>query len=338
MAKIQDGVQPSPAKGDIVIDEQIARTLVPRRPFGAHKWGVGGVVIVGGAPGYVGAPMLSAMAAQRAGAGIVSLAVPRGLVGTIATVVPEASFIPLSETESSHGARRAAEEIGTKLEKAAAIVIGPGLGQDEATDGLMAALFGAPSAASLIGFSGATASSVKGNSVGLLAATEKPIVIDADGLNWLAKQDDWVNRLPKGRCVLTPHVGEFSRLTGKTSAEITSDPLSLVRAYAAEWGQTVVLKYGFTVASDGNKAVIASDAPVSLATGGSGDVLAGTIGAFLAQGLTTMDAAALAIYAGCAAARSVEERTGTLGLVASDLPLAIASELAKLERGGKAQS
>lgn len=209
MAKHQDGVQPSPAKGDVVIDEQFARTLVPMRTFGAHKWGVGGVVIVGGAPGYLGAPMLSAMAAQRAGAGIVSLAVPRGLVGTIATVVPEASYIPLSETESSQGARRAAEEIGAKLEKASAVVIGPGLGQDEASDGLMAALFGAQSATSMIGFGSSAAASAKENSVGLLAATEKPIVIDADGLNWLAKQDNWASRLPKGRCVLTPHVGEF---------------------------------------------------------------------------------------------------------------------------------
>lgn len=127
-------------------------------------------------------------------------------------------------------------------------------------------------------------------------------------------------------------------MTGKTTTEITSDPLSLTRAFAAEWGQTVVLKHGYTVASDGTKAVIAVDAPVSLATAGTGDVLAGTIGAFLAQGLSPLDAAALAIYTGCAAARSVEERTGILGLVASDLPLAIASELAKLERGGKAQS
>ncbi len=338
MANNQVGVQPTPARGDIIVDEQFASTLVPRRHFGAHKWGVGGVVIVGGAPGYLGAPMLSAMAAQRAGAGIVSLAVPRGLVGSIATAVPEASFIPLAETESSHGARRAAEEIGTKLEQATAIVIGPGLGQDESSDGLMAALFGAPSAMSLIGFGSVAAASANEHSVGLLAASEKPIVIDADGLNWLAKQDDWSSRLPKGKCVLTPHVGEFSRLTGKAADEITEDPLSLARSYAAEWGQTVVLKYGYTVASDGAKSVIAADAPLSLATGGSGDVLAGTIGAFLAQGLAPLDAAALAIYVGCAAARNVEERTGVLGLVASDLPLAIAAELAELERIGKVQS
>ena len=282
--------------------------------------------------------MLAALAAQRAGAGVVSLAVPRGLVGSIATAVPEASFIPLSETESSHGARRAAEEIAKKLEKAKAIVVGPGLGEDEASDGLMAALFGAPSASSQIGFGTGSTASSRENTVGLLVASDKPIVIDADGLNWLAKQDDWSTRLPKGQCVLTPHVGEFSRLTGKPAEEIIDDPLNLARAFAAEWGQTVVLKFGYSVASDGSKAVIAADAPTSLATAGAGDVMAGTIGAFLAQGLAPLDAAALTLFAGSAAARRVEERTGTLGLVASDLPLAIAAELAALERGGKAES
>lgn len=338
MAKDQGSVRPTPAKGDIVLDEQYASTLLPRRSFGAHKWGVGGVIIVGGAPGYLGAPMLSAMAAQRAGAGIVSLAVPRGIVGSIATAVPEASFIPLSETESAQGARRAAEEVARKLDKAKAVVVGPGLGEDEASDGLMAALFGAPTATNLIGFGGGTGASTRDSAVGLLAASDKPIVIDADGLNWLAKQEDWASRLPKGRCVLTPHVGEFSRLTGKSPGEITDDPLSLARAFAAEWGQTVVLKYGFTVATDGKKAVIAADAPLSLATGGTGDVLAGVVGGLLAQGVAPLDAAALGIYAGGAAARRIEERTGTLGLVASDLPLAIAEELASLERIGKANA
>jgi hydroxyethylthiazole kinase-like uncharacterized protein yjeF len=338
VAKNQDGVQPTPAKGDVVVDEQYASTLIPRRSFGAHKWGVGGVVIVGGAPGYLGAPMLSAMAAQRAGAGIVSLAVPRGIVGSIATAVPEASFLPLSETESAHGARRAAEEIAKKLEKATAIVVGPGLGEDEASDGLMAALFGARSATTLIGFGSSVATQAHERDEGLLAASERPIVIDADGLNGLAKQEDWVSRIPKGRCVLTPHVGEFARLTGKSAGEITEDPLPLAREFAAAWGQTVVLKYGYTVATDGTRAVIAADAPLSLATGGTGDVFAGTIGAFLAQGMAPLDAAALAIYAGSAAARRVEERTGTLGLVASDLPGAIAAELATLERFGKAAS
>ncbi|HEY7035894.1 MAG TPA: NAD(P)H-hydrate dehydratase, partial [Thermomicrobiales bacterium] len=112
---------------------------------------------------------------------------------------------------------------------------------------------------------------------------------------------------------------------------VIADPIAVAKDAATRWGQTVVLKYGYTVATDGTRALVADDAPVSLATAGSGDVFAGTIGAFLAQGLAPLDAAGLALFAGPRAARIVEQRTGTLGLVASDLPMAIAEVLADLE-------
>ena len=134
--------------------------------------------------------------------------------------------------------------------------------------------------------------------------------------------------------MLTPHLGEMARLTTREASELAADPVEAARTAAREWGQTLVLKYGFTVATDGERAVIASDAPRSLATAGSGDVFAGVIGAFLAQGLEPLDAAALAIFVGSRAARRVEARFGTLGLLASDLPAAIAEELAVLEREG----
>lgn len=328
-------IRPVPGKGDSIADAALAIRLIPRRSFGAHKWGVGGLLIVGGAPGYIGAPILAAMAAQRAGAGILNLAVPRGVASVIASAVPEAAFLTLSETETAHGARRSAEEISGRLEKAAAIVIGPGLGEDESSDGLMAALFGASSANSSIGFGVAAAATAGTERRGLLTVSDRPILIDADGLNWLARQDEWWTLLPAGRCVLTPHLGEMSRLTGRTADELSADPLGAAKTAAAKWGQTVVLKYGFTVATDGDRAIIADDAPRSLASAGTGDVLAGTIGAFLAQGLAPLDAAALAIYVGCAAARRVEATMGTLGLIASDLPPAIAAELAVLERSSE---
>jgi NAD(P)H-hydrate repair Nnr-like enzyme with NAD(P)H-hydrate dehydratase domain len=123
----------------------------------------------------------------------------------------------------------------------------------------------------------------------------------------------------------------MSRLLDVPAEEITADPLGTVRTAASRWRQTVVLKYGYTAASDSERSVVAADAPLSLATAGSGDVLAGTIGACLAQGVPPLDAATLAIHVGGRAARRIERRTGTLGLVASDLPLAIAEELAVLE-------
>jgi NAD(P)H-hydrate epimerase len=157
-------------------------------------------------------------------------------------------------------------------------------------------------------------------------------VLDADALNWLSTQKEWWARLSGARLVLTPHVGEFARLTGLEAAKITASPVEVAAEFARRIGQVVVLKGSPTVASDGQRALVAEDAPESLAKAGTGDVFSGTIGAFLAQGLAPLEAAGLAMHVGCRAARLVEERTGTLGLVASDLPMAIAESLKALER------
>jgi NAD(P)H-hydrate epimerase len=126
----------------------------------------------------------------------------------------------------------------------------------------------------------------------------------------------------------------MSRLTGKEVDEILSDSVKAARDAAETWGQTVVLKGSTTVIATAEGVVTTIEMPLSLATAGSGDVLCGSIGAFLAQGLSGPDAAALAAFAGSRAAYRLAERVGTLGLVASDLPLAIAEELAILERMG----
>jgi NAD(P)H-hydrate epimerase len=326
-----EDIRPMLRAGDVVIDAAYARSLVPRRPFGAHKWGVGGLLIVAGAPHYVGAPLLCALAAGRAGAGIVTLAVPRGIVGAIASRVPEAVYLVLPEIDGQAGGRRAAEVIGKRLEKVSAIVVGPGLGDDEATHHLLDALWGAAAKARPIGF-GATVESAAAAAAGPFASGTHPVVLDADALNWLASQEGWWERLPRGRAVLTPHLGEMARLTQRDPAELAADPIGAAREAARTWGQVVVLKYGFTVATDGDRTMLAGDAPRSLATAGSGDVLAGIVGAFLAQGLAPLDAASLAIYVGSRAARRVEARFGILGVVAGDLPVAAAEELAALER------
>ncbi len=325
--------RPNLGPNDTAMDRGYALKVLPRRSFGAHKWGVGGLVIVAGAPGFAGAVILSALAAGRAGAGIMNVAVPRSLAGTVVVHVPEAATLSLPEGEAA-GNRRALDLLEKKIDKSAALLIGPGLGEDESADALMGALFGGKASRPRIGFGfGAPSSGGEDEAAqGIAQAAGKPMVIDADGLNWLSKQPDWPSLLPKGQAILTPHVGEMGRLLGKESADLIADPLVTVREAAKAWGQTVVFKYGHTAVSDGEHTLVADDAPVSLATAGAGDVLAGTIGAFLAQGLAPIDAGALAVYAGVRAARRVEERVGTLGLVASDLPLAIAEELAALER------
>jgi NAD(P)H-hydrate epimerase len=325
---------PRLGKSDVAIDEAFALETLPLREFGAHKWGVGGLIVVGGAPGYVGAPALCATAAGRVGAGIVVIAAPRGIVSAIATIVPEATFVALPEEDPRTSSRRSYDLIQERLEKAKAMVIGPGLGTDEYATALMTALTTgtATKGADALGFSIGVNEKSDGSGIAGILGRGVPVVVDADGLNWLAGQPDWWTNLDPMTMVLTPHVGEMSRLLDCSLDEIMADPIGAARAAAVRWKQVVVLKYGHSIATDGEKAYVASDAPVSLASAGTGDVLAGAIGGILAQGVGPLDAAALALFVGARAARRVEKRVGTLGLVASDLPLAMAEELCELER------
>ncbi len=321
-------------------DQTLAARVLPRRGFGAHKWGVGGVLVIAGSPSYPGAAALTCRAAGRAGAGIVHLAASRSVAVATAANIPDVAHVLLPDTDAPGAARRVVELVGEKLARGAAVVIGPGLGADEAGDALMAALFGiggkASRARQSIGFTATTNGeevAFEPGSAPLFAHEHVQVVVDADALNWLAKQPEWWSSLPRGRVILTPHPGELGRLLDRPVEAITADPLACVSEAAKRWGQTVLLKYGFSAVSDGERTIVAEDAPPSLASAGSGDVLAGVIGAFAAQGLALLDAAGLALAVGPRAARRLERRWGTLGLLASDLPDAIAEELTRIETG-----
>lgn len=320
-----------------ILDEALAHDLLPLREADAHKWDVGGVVVVAGSPAYPGAALLTSRAAGRAGAGIVYLATGRGVIGTIAAAIPEVAYIPLPETESASGARRAAELIREHLPRTTSVVIGPGLGADEASDTLLASLFGfggrSEQVRGRMGFgidnnAGTTTDPAANES--LFTNPDLNVVIDADGLNWLARQESWWEHLPAQRAVLTPHPGEMSRLLDRPIDEITADPVMAAKEAALKWQQVVLLKGGQAVVSNGETTYVADLAAASLATAGSGDVLAGVVGGLLAQTRSPLDSAALAVYVGPRAALRVEDRFGVLGVVASDLPDAIANELALL--------
>jgi NAD(P)H-hydrate epimerase len=315
-----------------IIDEAMARDLLPNRDAAAHKWDVGGVIVVAGSPSYPGAALLASRAAGRAGAGIVYLATGRGIISTIASAIPEVAYIPLPETESSSGARRAAELIAEHLPRAHSLVIGPGLGGDDASDSLLSAIFGfggrSESVRGLMGF-GRDAGSVAqvSHSPASVFHHDLPIIVDADGLNWLARQGEWWTQVPQNRLLLTPHPGEMARLLDIPVDDIVADPVTIARDAARKWGQTVLLKGGHAVVSDGDSVIVADHAAGSLATAGSGDVLAGIIGGLAAQTRSLLNSAALAIYVGPRAARRVEDRFGVLGVVGTDLPDAIATEI-----------
>jgi NAD(P)H-hydrate epimerase len=318
-------------------DTDLAKSLAPHRTFGTHKWDVGGVVIIAGSPLYTGAAQLCSRSAGRSGAGIVHLAAPRSVIATIASAIPDVAHISLPATDTLAGVRQALDALGQPLERARAVVIGPGLGDDDSVSTLLAALFGISdhrrNSAIGIGFAAArqVQEETQADESPLFANEDATIVVDADGLNWLAKQDKWWTHVPPQRLILTPHPGEMARLLGlEDTDEVIAQPIATVEKAAKTFNQTVILKYGYTAASDGERTVVAEDAPVSLATAGSGDVFAGMVGAFSAQGLEPFDAASLALHIGPRAARRGEQSYGAFGLLASDLPDAIALELAAL--------
>lgn len=318
-------------------DETYARGIVPRRSVGTHKWEVGGVVVIAGSPALTGAAYLASRGAGRAGAGIVYLASGRSVISMLTGAMPEVAHVILPETDAPGAARRAIERLEPYLQKAQSVVIGPGLGDDETTAHLLSGLFGVEDRvvrlAAHIGF-GAPVAAPEGhqeeNTSPLFTNEHLQIVVDADALNWLTQQENWWERIPANRLVLTPHPGEMARLTGRDADEIASDPQKVAAEFAATWKQTVVVKSGYAAVSNGTETVVADDAPGSLATAGTGDVLSGIIGAYLAQGLSAVDAAALAFFTGTRAARTLEAIYGELGVIATDLPDVIATELRQI--------
>jgi NAD(P)H-hydrate epimerase len=257
-----------------------------------HKGRRGHVVVVGGSPGMRGAGRLAAAAALRAGAGLCTLAAEGDLEA------PDSVM-----TRSLPAGNGLAALIAGK----AAVVIGPGLGHT-------------PTAAAW---------------VGEVLAAGVPVVLDADALNVLALDPVAIARAA-GPVVVTPHPGEASRLLGVTTAEIEADRVAAARALAAKTRAVVVLKGARTLvcdgaAGDGLCSINPTGGP-ALATGGSGDVLAGTIGALLAQGLSAVDAARAGVFVHGAAGDALAQSHGDRGVVSSDLPEAVAVAIRSLAR------
>lgn len=309
------GLPAPPLSDDSValITEEDVRRWLPRREADTHKRAVGTLLIVGGAPNYYGAPRLSAGAAVRVGTGLVTLAVSRSLIGSIAAALPEVTFLPLPEGDVGGAGVRMADLIHEHQADYRALLIGPGLGKDPAVDEFLGAFFGLRPSAGGIGFGvAAEDTSTKrfdGNAV-----------IDADGLNWLAKHPDWPERLRHASVILTPHPGELSRLLDTDVSTILDDPWGQTREAARRFGQIVVLKLGHSVvATPEGQLIVAPQALPSVATAGTGDVLAGTIAGLLAQGMSPVEAAAGGLMIGTLSALRVTRELGTLGLAASDL-------------------
>jgi NAD(P)H-hydrate epimerase len=262
------------------------------RPDDAHKGTFGTVVVVGGAVGFSGAPLMSAMAAARGGAGKVRLGVPEAIYPATAAQTLEVMAYPLPDRDGGLAPEALAPLHDRLLADASAIVIGPGLGRAPGTERLLIDLL-----------------------PGLGAAT----VVDADGLNIAAaRRFDW--RSCPQPVVLTPHPAEMARLCDLSTAEVQSRRRPLALEFAAESGTVVVLKGNDTVvAAPDGRVQVSGLSVVALATGGSGDVLSGLLAAFLAQRLDPFDAAVAAVFVHAEAGLAVQSRRGRAGALPRDL-------------------
>ena len=280
---------------------ELARDLLPARPKDGHKGTFGKLLIAAGCEKYRGAPLLAARGAFRAGAGLVTSAVPSTLRLGISIALPEATYLDVSKwwfgeqpdpsIDSGQLTAVSAHPIRQSASQYDALLVGPGLGD---ADDFITTLFPA-----------------NGD------APDVSTLIDADGLNALSRLDNWWERLP-AHCVLTPHPAEMARLMGIPLAELLEqDRIETALAQAKQWHQVVLFKGAYTVvaAPDGRATLLPFANPV-LSVGGSGDVLSGVIATLLGQGLDPYDAARL----GGALHGLAGERSGQkAGLLASEI-------------------
>jgi ADP-dependent NAD(P)H-hydrate dehydratase / NAD(P)H-hydrate epimerase len=297
-----------------LIDEESVRRVIPRRRAGAHKRSTGTVMVIGGAPNYYGAPRLTGEAALRAGAGLVSVATTTSIISSIATAVPEFTFIPLPVSEHHSGATRMASIVHENISKYDTIVVGPGLGTDAPVPEFLSRVFGLEqSGRSSIGFGTSDVSDK-------IEPFSGRAVVDADALNMLARQDEWWTKLKDAELVLTPHPGELARLLDTDRETVENSPWEHAQRAAQSFGQVVVLKYAhMIVATPEGQIFVAPQAPAGVATAGTGDVLAGIIGAMLAGGNEPVSAAIAGVGLAIEAAMLASEEHGSIGFTASDI-------------------
>jgi len=284
-----------PERYRLLAAEEAAR-LLPPRARSDHKGRFGRLLVIGGSVGFLGAAGMAGLAALRAGGGLVTIAVPESLEGALASRSAETMTLGWPETGRGTLSLRAVDQALAAMAAADAVALGPGLSREPETAELIRHLVGRMTC---------------------------PLVLDADGLNAFAGRLDEL-RTKSGRIILTPHVGEMARLTGRDRVAVETGRLELPGEVAAATGQVVLLKGSpSVVAAPGRAAVLCERGNPGMATAGSGDVLSGVILGLLGQGLAPYDAAAMGMVVHAAAGDRAALRLGEVGLVAGD----IASEI-----------
>ncbi len=275
-----------------LLDAAAVGAFLPERKRAAHKGSFGHAGIIAGSPGKTGAAAMSALGALHSGTGLVSVAIPEGLNPVLEAKLLEAMTFPVAETLSHTFAKGAKDSLLEFAAAKTAVAIGPGIGGEPETVGLVH---------------------------DLIAEIKRPLVIDADGINALAGHVHILRRA-QAPVILTPHPGEMARLLGTSAADVQKDRLGAAGSFAREFNVHVVLKGAGTVVAgpDGSLAVNSTGNP-GMATGGTGDVLTGMTVGFLAQGVAPLEAACLATFLHGMAGDLAAARRGERGMLARDL-------------------
>ncbi|MBR6381669.1 MAG: NAD(P)H-hydrate dehydratase [Lachnospiraceae bacterium] len=292
-----------------LVEASDLRPYFSDRPHFSHKGTYGYLALLGGSDRYSGAIRLAylANAAMRSGAGVVKVAVPASIRSDVAVHILESTLFPMPE---ENGGMRFDEGLmGELISNVKTAAIGPGIGRGEEIRKILHFL--------LTGFSGR-------------------LIIDADGLSELAQLDPEVLRSASCEVILTPHLKEFSRLSGKAVPEITEDPIGTAREYASEHGCILLLKGPATVITDGQRVLLTDRGCPGMATAGSGDVLTGILAATCARMEDPLMAAAAGAYLNGLAGELAESSIGPVSMVAGDTVAAIPEAVRRL--GGISQS
>jgi len=251
------------------LDEQVVKSMLAVRPPDFHKGDAGRVFVIGGSPGLTGAPCLAGQAAMRMGAGLITVVVPGSLRPIVEAKLMEVMSLGIPDEGRGFFTREMAAEVLERIARADVVVLGPGLGTHPGTADFVAEL---------------------------VPRIRVPFLVDADGLNALAGRPG-ILRSAAAPCILTPHPGEMSRLTGESVEAIEASRIGAARHLAEENNVTVILKGARTViATPKGDVFINTTGNPYMASGGMGDALSGMVAALASQGLSPTDAACAGVF------------------------------------------
>ncbi|MBQ9097749.1 MAG: NAD(P)H-hydrate dehydratase [Clostridia bacterium] len=281
-------------------DEEDIADMIPDMAMDEHKGSMGRLCIIAGSKGMTGAATLSAMGALRAGAGLVSVVIPDNLNTIMEIKLTEAMTVsaPCVDSLTFDAAKKAIDSVA-----ADAYVIGPGLGRGKDIYKI----------------------------VEYVLKKDVPVVIDADGINAICGNIDILKQFGK-KAILTPHPGEAARLLGLDIEKVQSSRINLAKTFSKEYNTTMVLKGAGTVtAATGGNTYINPTGNPGMATGGSGDVLSGIIGAFAARGMSAEYAAAAGVYVHGLAGDIAARQIGQIGMIPTDMAKCVAEAIQRIK-------